>query len=820
MAVILRSGTQRSGTQINKVPIRSSTIHIAQTGLVSNITGDGGQNIKVINLGYQGDHNVTRIFVHLWKNASVFSAKYEAVLVFYQEANKISNTLSMSNNEADFYVDLPDDITKTSGNYQIHFVLKEKLDGAYEGGAIGAEDDPAYREVFISASCKGAVDPASGFSLVPLNFDWETDLYDYRTGVICSSEWTEPTEEGVYSTSIYLGGLVENTPEDKIVITPPEGVTWSNKALNGNTLTFDATIDDDRHTYQILEEIQISYPVVFSVTDFSNLAQKTPIKITHTATSIGIESDTNANLGMKMDAYITPIEVSSLLDLPANVKRYVVFSKNQRSLVCEAEDGINCWIPTAVTGESGTWEVSFIVKGTSIDEATNYTYYTGILRLPVVDNILTRSDLATDTSYRAILDIDGKSLYDSNEYALYAITDSSTEAKLSYTATTINNAIGWIDTIAELHTAQDVINAIGKFNQVYNNQTTMSGRLDTLESVDEDLRSQINLLNSTDTNIIADIAALRGEIAELDVTELSGVVETQGTKISALESRATILEGQAEALSSRATEIDAKVNKNTRDIATHTSEIATIKNNAAELAEKVSSNTGRIDIAEGDIVNLEVLVDRINARVPTYENYSKLIKEEIETRAIKDQELENAITAEVERASSAEEALTEGLTTTSSTLDALIQTVSDNKTSIEASLAAEVETRTNADIAFNTRTSALETSSRNHSTELENLTTRMIAVETDKSIIRNDYVVGDPKTIVAKIVFLKSQNITALATLVDSDVEELKEELMTAGIVSSEVNWEEDLSGEQVYETIKLKEQVENGTLYLIQDEE
>lgn len=817
MAVILRSGTSRSGTQINKVPIRSSTIHIAQTGLVTNITGDGGQSIKVINLGYQGDHNVTRIFVHLWKNASVFSSKYEAVLVFYQEGNKISNTLSMSNNESDFYVDLPDDITKTSGNYQIHFVLKEKLDGAYEGGAIGAEDDPTYREVFISASCKGAVDSASGFSLVPLNFDWENDLYDYRTGVVCSSEWTEPTAEGVYSTSIYLGGLVENTPKDRIVITPPEGVTCSNVQLSGNTLTFDATIDDN-HTYQILGDIQISYPVVFAVTDFSNLAQKTPIKITHTPTSIGVEN--NTNLGMKMDAYITPIEVSSLLDLPAGVKRYVVFSKNKRSLVCEAEDGINCWIPTAVTGEAGVWEVSFIVKGTSIDEQTTYTYYTGILKLPVVDNILTRSDLATDTSYRAVLDIDGKSLYDSNEYALYAITDSSAEAKLDYTATTINNAIGWIDTIAELHTAQDVINAIGKFNQVYNNQTTMSGRLDTLESVDEDLRSQINLLNSTDTNIIADIAALRGEIAELDVTELSGVVETQGTKISALESRTTILEDQAEALSSRATDIDRKVTKNTQDISTNKNEIKAIKDNAAELAEKVSSNTGRIDIAEGDIVNLEVLVDRINARVPTYENYSKLIKEEIETRAIKDQELENAIAAEVERANSAEEALTTGLNEANTTLEALIQTVDENKTSIESALSTEITTRTNADAELTRRTGILETASSNYSAQLENLTTRMVAAETDKSIIRNDYVIGDPKVVVAKIMFIKAQTVDSLATLIGIEVETLKADLLAANIVSADVDWSLELSGEQVYETLKNKEKIEMGTLYLIQDEE
>lgn len=59
MAVILRSGTPRASSAT--VPIRTSTIEVAQTGLISKITDQNDRNTGVVNLGYQGDHNVTRI---------------------------------------------------------------------------------------------------------------------------------------------------------------------------------------------------------------------------------------------------------------------------------------------------------------------------------------------------------------------------------------------------------------------------------------------------------------------------------------------------------------------------------------------------------------------------------------------------------------------------------------------------------------------------------------------------------------------------------------------------------------------------------------
>ena len=66
MAVILKGGAARNTpTQTQGVPLRSATIHIARTGLVEKVTGATGEAIKAINLGYQGDHNVTRIYVQL-----------------------------------------------------------------------------------------------------------------------------------------------------------------------------------------------------------------------------------------------------------------------------------------------------------------------------------------------------------------------------------------------------------------------------------------------------------------------------------------------------------------------------------------------------------------------------------------------------------------------------------------------------------------------------------------------------------------------------------------------------------------------------------
>lgn len=63
MAVILRGGTTRNGTQQTHSTLRQATINIAQTGLITSMTS-GGKNVSVLNLGYLGEHNVTRLWVN------------------------------------------------------------------------------------------------------------------------------------------------------------------------------------------------------------------------------------------------------------------------------------------------------------------------------------------------------------------------------------------------------------------------------------------------------------------------------------------------------------------------------------------------------------------------------------------------------------------------------------------------------------------------------------------------------------------------------------------------------------------------------------
>lgn len=76
----------------------------------------------------------------------------------------------MSVSGDNFILDVPQDITKSGGNYQLYFVLREKLDTTdAEGvtvGAVGVEDDPAYQEVFVSDVFKGAISSDSGYGLI------------------------------------------------------------------------------------------------------------------------------------------------------------------------------------------------------------------------------------------------------------------------------------------------------------------------------------------------------------------------------------------------------------------------------------------------------------------------------------------------------------------------------------------------------------------------------------------------------------------------------------------------------------------------------
>ena len=211
MAVILRNGASRAArnTPSSTIPIRSSKITVAQTGLISSLTGANNQSINAINLGYQGDNEVSCIQVKLWETAQNLTLNYEAWIVFYHENSASSTTLTLSadGNDGEYTLLVPESITSRPGNYQLYVVLNERT-GYSEGGSggVGPADDPAYRETFVSAGCKAVVNDKSGYSLLT-DFDW-ANVYNYDKGVITidDKEWTL-TEDGKYSTSIYLGGL-------------------------------------------------------------------------------------------------------------------------------------------------------------------------------------------------------------------------------------------------------------------------------------------------------------------------------------------------------------------------------------------------------------------------------------------------------------------------------------------------------------------------------------------------------------------------------------------------------------------------------------
>lgn len=750
MAVTLRNGMSR--TTSSTMPMRTSTIHIAQTGQISGLTGNDGKAISALNLGYQGDHNVTRLYVKLWKPANIFVTNYEAVLVFYQESNKISNTISMLHNDTDFYVDIPEGISKTSGNYQVYFILKERIEQSSSGsGGIGAQDDPAYREVFVSASCKGAVNANSGYAFMT-DFDWQTDLHDYTRGVIRSSVWTE-TSPGVYSTEIYLGGLKDGTKPEEIEVNPPALVKVSNKELDARTLTFDAELDASL-SYDVLENIEIVYPVIFSVeSNFDNLAQKTPIKINHTQATVEIDKAGNNTLGMKLDAYITPIDVSGLINLPASTKKYAIFAQGETVCVCEAKDNY-CWIPLCVTNQPGTWNVSFVAKGTSTDTYTNYTYYTGVLKLPVTDNTLLRSDLTTDTVYKAVLDNDAKYLYDHNEYVLYSVAETEEKFVLNNTGTEINFAIGWVLSVAEENAASDLNQIIKNFEEAYEAHNALAERVTNLEgevtTKTQDLQDKIDDLKEADTQLGTSITAINERIDSLDVTQLTARVDANEEDIEELQ---TITEDHTTKIAdlySKHTATNARIDTNVVEITNIKENIESLEASDVMMQTDISTNMGKINKMEPEVQMLKGQVATINQTIEPYKGYADLINSETSRATQAETELRNDLEDEVERAEKSEKEISDLLSDTIEDLENLINTVTTDRENIETALAKEVEDRENAvkneagmrkeaDDMLAGRATALEETSEAYGEQIQGLQTRTNTLETTKTIIRNDY---------------------------------------------------------------------------------
>jgi hypothetical protein len=78
----------------------------------------------------------------------------------------------MQKTSPNFSVDVPEAITLQPEDYQIYFILRENLSTETSGStAVGSEDDPAYREVFVSDVFTGKVDAKSGRQYISTEFN-------------------------------------------------------------------------------------------------------------------------------------------------------------------------------------------------------------------------------------------------------------------------------------------------------------------------------------------------------------------------------------------------------------------------------------------------------------------------------------------------------------------------------------------------------------------------------------------------------------------------------------------------------------------------
>lgn len=777
MAVILRNSAPRNTTATSSTIIRHATIKIAQTGLIESLSGPDNKSVSVLNLGYKGDHNVTQLRVKLWTDSTAnFANRYEAAIVFYNEKLNSSYTASMERIDDYYYVNIPDAVTKDSGNYQMNFLLKESMSRSITlGGNVGVEDDPAYREVFVSAVWKGAVSEQSGCSLLYEGFTWEDGLYNYERGRITPHRWDPETdsetgeETGNYISTTFLSGLKSNATEEDIhfeklpsiisvkhiSLETIQNVTGRNLVL---TIQF-AGQNTEEEENKALDELVVSYPVTFDVSSFneSNALHKEAILVNYSANSISVKD--NENLGMKYDAYITPINVSGLPKFSNNTKKYVIFAKNGQSLVCEAF-GNYCWIPASVTADVGVWHVSFVVKDT-VDEK-DYVCYTGILKLPVLDNKLSKRDLQTDTSYRALIDNDGQTLYDENNYALYAITDRDSTATLSVSASEIEYAVGWVNNIRTVGMlgSDDIIQAVGDLKDLEEKCDEEWEKISNLQETASGLNTRVGDLETSVGSINTEIQGIQDRIETLDVVALQSTVEQHTEDIESLQEKDTTIESNINNLSTKINNLETKdvdlqgqINSNAKNISSLEEEKEALKartttletradlsaNTQETMGRQIGTLTDRVSLVESGLQSQSsLLIAETERAIIKEDEIADNLQDEINRSTGKDDELENKIIDENERAVLAEENLQTQINDETTRVNAKFDTLDGNITDI------------------NTNISKINDNNATQETNIQGLLTDVNAIKQDETIIRNDYL-GEPKIFVKQIVFLDSE---------------------------------------------------------------
>lgn len=822
MAVILRSGTARTTETTNSF-VRKTTVHVAQTGLIQRITSQNGMNLAAVDLGHMGDHNTTRVAVKMWDGYN-YSSSFAPALVMYNKHN-YSVTLPMFVSGNEYCVDIPSKITSVDGQYQIFFILQEKILPTEEDNvAIGEADDPAYREVFISAGFVGLVVNDSGYEFVKeltnnINF-WNDGIYNYNIGgfrIYNRASWSQSAEaDGTpyYSVSITLGGLQNSittcvfgtrdiSAEEQIVISLPSGISERHANISNKTLIFSvySTLEDEALS-DALDDIEVRYPVVFSVNEaVTGGIQKTPIKVQYTPNSIAVID--NENLGMKMDAYVTPIDVSDLQNIAVStalrvMKRYVVFKKSTELYVCEAFNN-KCWIPIGVTSQPGLWSVSFIGRAVEVDADGNEKiqtdekgdqylnqeiYYTKVLQLPVVDNALVGEDLLADTVAMKLETTDLEYLVDENGLAVYSTATTSGSYTLGYSGSEINSSIGWVQGIKTSYSSAGVSEYLGWVeNILVDNEYSSTKTVNTLNKVEKIETDLENLKTKVDNSDVANLEARLSSV-ETNTTTNTKDISNLKSKDSELEKQITTTQENVTTLTNTVNGLsnipnDIKLIK--QDIADLENDVADNKSDIKNLNATVADHSSNISGLKAQDDNLNMRINGLGEDISKINTNSTLLNEridrEIAERAERDTQLTTAIQNEQSRAQAAEELLQSQINDINNDINDINNNINDINTNSITNLQAQITENKNAidnertsrqqeDDNLNERISTMNTAIASLGTRASQTET-LLGLTQDEggktvpaSFIRNDYnnEVPENTTYISKIVFLSSED--------------------------------------------------------------
>lgn len=199
MAIILNNGKTRAVISPSELNItsglcRETTISIANDGSVSTS--------GILNLGFQGDNNVTVINIDTsklnWGNLNGVNLRdaYKPILIFRNLSNNETTSIEFEGN----YFQVPQTITKNAVSYEIIYTLQELTADPYQGN-VGEDSDEGRKEVFISQVFKGTVHP----SVYGLDKGWDEPDGDLTSELIKSKDY-----EALYKPEVSIQWVGKN----------------------------------------------------------------------------------------------------------------------------------------------------------------------------------------------------------------------------------------------------------------------------------------------------------------------------------------------------------------------------------------------------------------------------------------------------------------------------------------------------------------------------------------------------------------------------------------------------------------------------------